>query len=193
MNNNFSAIARRNIFAESFGTLKSAKTIVITAMLIAITIVLDQPFLSLRFGNGLKLNFIFVPVMLCASFYGPVVCAAMCVIGDVMGVILSGQAVLPQLIIVEIVRGVLMGCIMFRRKPTLARIVAAQSVANLFVNMCLNTAMLIWAGYLSAQNVFLSVGTRVLKNIAFLPVEIIILFLLLNSLFKAMEKNRLKP
>lgn len=184
---------RRNIFAESFAMFGNVRTVVTTAMLIALVVVLDQPFLSIRIGDGLKLNFIFIPVMICAQFYGPVVCAAMCVIGDVMGVILSGQAVLPQLLVVELVRGVLLGCIMFRRKPTLGRIAAAQCVANLFVNMCLNTAMLIWAGYLSASNVFLSVGQRVFKNVFFLPLEIVLLFWLLNSLFKAMEKNRLKP
>lgn len=193
MNDSNNSVLTRNIFAESFAMLKSVKTVVVTAMLIALVIVLDQPFLSIRIGDGLKLNFIFVPVMICAQFYGPVVCAAMCVIGDVMGVILSGQAVLPQLMLVELVRGVLMGCIMFRRKPTLGRVAAAQCVANLFVNMCLNTAMLIWTGYLSASNVFLSVGQRVFKNVFFLPLEIVILFSLLNSLFKAMDKNRLKP
>lgn len=193
MNDSNNSLLNRNIFADSFATLKSAKTIVVTAMLIALVVVLDQPFLSIRIGDGLKLNFIFVPVMICAQFYGPVVCAAMCVIGDVMGVILSGQAVLPQLLVVELVRGVLMGCIMFRRKPTLGRVATAQCVANLVVNMCLNTAMLIWAGYLSAANVFLSVGQRVFKNVIFLPFEILLLFWLLNSLFNAMEKNRLKP
>ena len=183
----------KNIFSASLAMMKNPRCMIITAMLIAIIIILDQPYLSIRVGNGLKMNFIFIPVMLCATFYGPVTCAAACVIGDLLGVVLTGQGVVFPLLLVELVRGILMGCIMLRKKPTLARIVAAQSVANLFVNMCLNTAVLIFVGYLSAQNVFLSIGTRIIKNVVFLPVEIIILFFLLNAVVRALEKNRLRP
>lgn len=166
---------------------------VIAAMLTAIYIVLDQPGLSLHLGDVIKINFIFVPVMLSAMFYGPVPCTAVCVIGDILGVLITGKGVVPQLVLVEIVRGILMGIIMFRRKPTLPRIVLGQSVATLFVNMCLNTAVLIWVGYLSAQNVFASILWRVIKNLLALPIEIAVLYKLLDSLTKAMEKYKIKP
>lgn len=184
---------KKNIFSKSLLMLKNPRSMIIAAMLAAIIIVLDQPLLSIRIGAGLKINFIFIPVMICAIFYGPVVCAATCVIGDVLGVVLTGQAVIPQLLLVELVRGVMMGCIMFKKEPTLGRVVAAQSTANLFINMCLNTFMLMQVGYLSDQNIFLAIGSRVVKNIVFLPVEILILFFLLNSLIKAMKNNRLRP
>ncbi len=183
----------KNIFAQSMKMFKSPKCLIVTAMLTALVIVLDQPYLSLQLGDGLKINFLFIPIMICAAFYGPVPCAALCITGDVLGVILTGKGVVPQLILVELVRGILMGCIMFRKEITLGRIIFGQSVANLFVNMCLNTAMLMWAGFLPAQNIFLAVSTRIVKNVVFLPVEIIILFFLLNSLIKALEKNRLRP
>ena len=184
---------KNNIFSQSLAKLKNPRSLVITAMLTAVMIVLDQPFLSLQIGNGLKINFLFIPVMICGMFYGPVPCAAMCVAGDVLGVLLTGKGVVWQLILVELVRGILIGCIMFKKEPTLGRVVAGQSVSNLFVNMCLNTAVLMWVGYLPSQNIFLAAGARVVKNIVFLPVEIIALFFLLNSLIKAMEKNRLRP
>lgn len=171
--------------------LKNPRSLAITAMLTAMIIVLD--YLSIQIDNGLKINFIFVPVMICAMFYGPVPCAAMCIIGDVLGVVLKGQGVIPHLILVELVRGLIMGCIMFKKEPTLGRVAAGQSTANLFINMCLNTAALMWVGFLPSQNILLAVSTRIVKNIVFLPVEILILFFLLNALIKAMEKNRLRP
>jgi len=180
-------------FSESLKCLKKPRSMVIAAMLTAIYIVLDQPFLSLQLGDWLKINFIFVPVMISAMFYGPVPCAAVCIIGDVLGVVMTGKGVVPQLILVELIRGVLMGLIMFRKKPTLGRIAFGQSVATLFVNMCLNTAVLMWVGFLSAQNVFASIGLRVIKNVVALPIEIAVLFFLLTALSKAMEKNHLKP
>lgn len=184
---------KNSSFSESVKCLKNPRSMVIAAMLTAIYIVLDQPGLSLQIGEWLKINFIFVPVMICAMFYGAVPCAFVCIIGDILGVVLTGKGVVPQLILVELIRGILMGLIMFRRKPTLGRIALGQSVATLFVNMCLNTAVLMWVGYLSAQNVFASIGFRVLKNVVALPVEIAVLFFLLTALTRAMDKNGLKP
>lgn len=181
------------MFSESLKCLKKPRSMVIAAMLTAIYIILDQPGLSLHINEWLKINFIFVPVMICAMFYGPVPCAAVCIIGDILGVVLTGKGIVPQLILVELIRGILMGMIMFRKKPTLGRIIFGQSVATLFVNMCLNTAVLIWVGYLSASGVFASIGFRVLKNVIALPIEITILFFLMAALTKAMEKNHIKP
>lgn len=183
----------KDTLVQSASNFEKVRSLVIMALLTALIIVLDQPFLSLQLGNGLKINFLFVPITLSAMFYGPIPCALVCVAGDLLGVLLTGKGVVVQLLLVEAVRGIILGFILFKKEPVLSRFVLSQSVANLFVNMCLNTAVLMQVGYLPKSNIFLAISTRLTKNIVLLPLEILILFFFVNSLFKAMKSNNLKP
>ena len=73
--------------------------------------------------------------------------------------------------------GVLYGMVFYHSRVTLVRAIIAKSLINVLLNILLNT---LWLSILMGKGFWALVPSRIIKNIALLPVEILLLYTVLR-------------
>ncbi len=105
-------------FKRSALELKSLRTLCVTAILIALDLVL-KTFLNVQITEDLKLNFAFVAVAAVGMLYGPTVAGMACVVTDVLGYLIkpTGGSFSPMFTLIEMMGGIIYGCFLYNFKP----------------------------------------------------------------------------
>lgn len=201
-------------FKKSARELKSLRCIAVTAILIALDLVLKF-FLNVQLTEDLKISFAFVAIAAIGMLYGPTVCALSCVVTDVLGFLLKPTGSFsPLFTLVEVAGGVLYGLFLYGFSPVkpdfsnaksffgsifsnriaaLRIILAKISVAvvcNLIMTPLFITIQKQAESGVFDTNVFWAgfvsrIGTRIVKNLVEAPVHILILFLTLFPIWAA--------
>ena len=101
---------KRNIFARSFGELRSLRCLVLTALFIAMNITLDL--LKLRIDlPGMRIGVGFLTNASIGMLYGPVVCMMMGFCTDILGFLMNpgtgGGGYFPGYTLTAMVAGVI--------------------------------------------------------------------------------------
>jgi ECF transporter S component (folate family) len=169
----------KELYVSSFLELKNTRNLVLMAMFIAIAVVLGA-FLTFMPLPSIKVSFVYLPMEFSNYLFGPVA-----------GVILGGITdllvyfVRPNgpffygFTISAILSGLLYGSILYKRPVSLLRILVANLINFVTINI-LNTY---WLTLLYGDAFLAILPFRLLKAAIFLPVETLLLF----SLIKAIE------
>lgn len=181
---------KRNIFARSFGELRSLRCLVLTALFIAMNITLDL--LKLRIDlPGMRIGVGFLTNASIGMLYGPVVCMMMGFCTDILGFLINpgtgGGGYFPGYTLTAMVAGVIWGLFLYRPdgapdSKTLAgrlsfplRTLAARILITLICNVFLNT---LWLSL--GNNAFLPMLiSRLPTQLAYLPVQYLLLLVVL--------------
>ena len=181
---------KRNIFARSFGELRSLRCLVLTALFIAMNITLDL--LKLRIDMpGMRIGVGFLTNASIGMLYGPVVCMMMGFCTDILGFLMNpgtgGGGYFPGYTLTAMVAGVIWGLFLYRPdgapdSKTLAgrlsfplRTLAARILITLICNVFLNT---LWLSL--GNNAFLPMLiSRLPTQLAYLPVQYLLLLVVL--------------
>ncbi len=181
---------KRNIFARSFGELRSLRCLVLTALFIAMNITLDL--LKLRIDlPGMRIGVGFLTNASIGMLYGPVVCMMMGFCTDILGFLMNpgtgGGGYFPGYTLTAMVAGVVWGLFLYRPdgapdSKTLAgrlsfplRTLAARILITLICNVFLNT---LWLSL--GNNAFLPMLiSRLPTQLAYLPVQYLLLLVVL--------------
>lgn len=181
---------KRNIFARSFGELRSLRCLVLTALFIAMNITLDL--LKLRIDlPGMRIGVGFLTNASIGMLYGPVVCMMMGFCTDILGFLMNpgtgGGGYFPGYTLTAMVAGVIWGLFLYRPdgapySKTLAgrlsfplRTLAARILITLICNVFLNT---LWLSL--GNNAFLPMLiSRLPTQLAYLPVQYLLLLVVL--------------
>ena len=160
------------LFTGSYRELKSVRTVTVSAMLAAIAVVLGM--FSVEIGNYIRIGFSSIPNGVEAYLFGPVVGGIFAGALDILKYILKPTgAFFPPLTLVVILAGVLYGCMYYKKKITLGRVLAAKFIVMLVCNVFLNTLCL---SVLYGKGFFLLLPARALKNLIMWPVDSVIFY-----------------
>ncbi len=174
-----------NLFVRSAKEFKSIRCLTVTAMLIALDIILKLT-VSVPITESLKMSFAFVALSAIAMLYGPTVGAVAGFICDILGFIIKPTGAFDiRYTLIEMLGAVLYGIVLYNAvndKWLLPRIIVAKSTVVIICNLILTT--LVNASFYG-QGFFAALPARVLKNLAQLPLDVVLMSLFLPLVLKA--------
>ncbi len=195
-------------FKRSALELKNLRTLCVTAILIALDLVL-KTFVEVRITEELKVNFAFVAVASIGMLYGPTVAGMACIITDILGYMLKPLGGFsPLFTIIEMTGGIIYGCFLYNFRPVklefsngkefgkslldnrqaVFRIALAKLTVAVVCNLIMTPFAITFQKTLEAgvynADVFwvgfwVRVQTRLIKNAIEVPLHIVILMLTL--------------
>jgi len=145
------------------------KKIVLTAMLIALEIILTR-FLSIQ-TPIIRISFGFIPIVLIAIMYGPLFAGIGAAIGDILGVSLfSAFAPFPGFTLTAFLAGIVYGLLLHKHPKSLPRICIAAIIVTVALQFVLDTA---WLVFFFERGFIALLPTRIIRTLIMLPMQII--------------------
>lgn len=138
-----------SVFTGSAKELKSVKCLAMAGLMTALFIILDM--CSFKVGVFLKINVAFFALAAVGMFFGPVPALLAAVAGDLIGCLVSGQAPFPLLTVTAALEGLVYGVCLYKKEGTKLAVMAvvARLIDSFVINLLLNTAILMSAGFMS--------------------------------------------
>lgn len=180
----------RRAWIDSLRGLRSLRAQTLSAMLLALTVVLDYVG-GFYLTPTIKLTVSYLGVALTGALLGPISAMLNGALCDVlMWVIKPAGAYFPGYTLSGLLGGLIYGVCLYKRSGRGMYIGAALSklLVNLLINIGLNTC---WSAMFTGKAYLILLPTRALKNAAALVPEIILLILVLLALEKSGVKKRI--
>ena len=174
---------------DAAAELKSTRTLVIAALLIALRVALKTVVIPL--APNLNIN-VAAPLInaLGAMIFGPVVAAAAALVSDTLGCIIFPQG--PYFFpcaFVEVAGSVLFALFFYRTKMRPTRVILARFSMDLFVNIILNSAVMFWYFHVFYQKSYVEMLLpAIIKNLCMFPIEAFVLTLFLSVIIPVTYK-----
>lgn len=169
----------RTLFVDSWQELKHVKTLVMTAMFIAMGVVLGF-FFSIQITDSLRLGFSFIANEMTALLFGPVVGGIMGGITDILKFIIKPTGPFNFGFTFNAILGaVIYGLILYKRPISFKRILVAKIIVSVVVNMFFGT---LWLSVMYGKGFIVLLPPRILKQFIFVPIESFIFYLVAKTL-----------
>ena len=192
----------KNPFSKAYwrdaaSELKDTKMLVVTALLIALRIVLKP--LAIPLGPQLSIQTAMLATALGAMIYGPVVAIPAAIVSDTIGFMIypTGDYFLP-FVLTEIASTMFYALFLYRSKVTPTRVMLSRFCICFLVNVVLQQFIYAWwYAYMGnpeeAKETILGVltVTRIFKNLAMFPIESMVLTLFLKFLLPVTKRANL--
>ncbi len=176
--------------------LKDIRMLVMTALLIALRIALKPA--AIQLGPQLSIQTAMLATALGAMIYGPVVAIPSAIISDTIGFIIwpTGDYFLP-FVLTEIASTMIYALFLYRAKVTPLRVMLSRFCICFFVNVILQQGIFAWQyAYLGnpeeAKETVMGMMSvaRVFKNLAFFPIEAVVMTLFLKVLLPITQRMK---
>lgn len=168
-------------FAESGKALKKVKTIVMTALLIALGIILGQ--FSIQVTPTTKIGISFVATQLTATLFGPVVGGIMGGVSDILKFIIKPTG--PFLIgftISAILGPMIYGIMLYKKKLTFLRILLSKAVVAVLINLLLGC---FWQYHYFGAAFLALIPAKLIQQLIQVPIQSMIFWVVIVALKKA--------
>ncbi|WP_196592711.1 folate family ECF transporter S component [Pectinatus sottacetonis] len=156
----------------------STKTLVLTGVFIALTIIfthifaIQTPFIRIDFG--------FLPIAVYAMILGPIHCALMAAVADILGCILLVPGLyFPGFTISSFFNGLILGFFLHKKNLTLKKIFLCFFITFLLIDTILNT---LWLSILYNKAASAFIWGRLIKSIIFLPIHSFLCYLIYKTM-----------
>lgn len=174
----------KGVFFMQSQTMSKTKKLILSAMLLALTIVLSR-FLSIN-TPLLVIGFSFVPVVLSAIWLGPKYTAIMYGIADVIGALLFPFGTFfIGFTISAICKGLIYGIVLYKKgeeltdKELIIRLIIACTLVIGLISLIMNA---IWLVIMYDKAFFAVLMTRLVPELIMIPVQVITIFVLIKAL-----------
>lgn len=168
-------------FTKSFQELKDLKTLAAAAMLLAITVVLG--FYRLQLTEYVRIGFDSVAKELTGMLFGPVTGCMVGGLSDLISYIIKPiGGFFPGFTISAMVGGTIYGVILYRKPISLMRVIAANGIVTVVVNLLLNTY---WLTLLYGDAFLALLPARAVKQLVMLPIDVVLFYTTARLLAKA--------
>lgn len=180
---------KENFFRRSAQELKTPRTLVICAMLVALKLVLDALNIRIQITPSLRISFDFIAVAMGGMLFGPVPAMLIGAAGDIIGYFVNsgGGIYFPGFTLTAVLAGLVWGCGFYGKKVTYLRALCTKAVINILLNILLNS---VWLKLLYDKAIWVEMPMRILKNLAMLPLEALLLVLLARVVQRAYEQAK---
>ena len=182
---------------DAAAEMKSIKMLVITALMIALRIVLKP--LAIPLGPQLSIQTAMLATSLGAMIFGPVVAIPAAMISDTIGFMIypTGDYFLPFML-TEIASTMIYALCLYRSKVTPTRVMLSRFLICFFVNVIMQQFIYAWwysdiGNPEEAKETIMGIMTlsRILKNVAMFPIEAVVLTLFLKFLLPVTQRAKL--
>ena len=182
---------------DAAAELKDTKMLVVTALMIALRIVLKP--LAIPLGPQLSIQTAMLATALGAMIYGPVVAIPAAIISDTVGFMIypTGDYFLP-FVLTEISSTLFYALFLYRAKVSPTRVMLSRFCICFFVNVVMQQFIYAWwYTYIGnpeqAKEQILGIMTlsRILKNLCMFPIESVVLTLFLKFLLPVTSRAKL--
>ncbi len=165
----------------SFKKFFNNKTIATLGALLAMNIILGR-FLSISQWN-MKIGFGFIPIVICAYFYGPVPAGIVAGLGDLIGAVLFPTGpYFPGFTLTAFISGVVFG--IFLHKYSTYKLIIAVVINQIIGTLLLNT---LWVAILYGSNFFVVLTTRLMQSLVMSAVQIFVTMLIEKVLLRKLK------
>lgn len=175
------------LFQSSARELRTPRCLALTALFIALNVMLDLMNLRIQLTPSLRIGFGFLCNASIGMLFGPVVGMAAGFCTDVLGYLVNqgGGFYFPGYTLTAVAGGLIWGLWLYRpgsiagesRRKRMIRVVGAKTSINLFCNIFLNT---LWLTVTGGKALSLLLPARVVKNVILLPLECVLLFFIVE-------------
>ena len=168
-------------FSDSYKELKRFKTLVITALLIAIGIILGQ--FSIQVTDTTKIGISFIATQMTANLFGPVVGGIMGGVADILKFIIKPTG--PFLIgytISAILGPMIYGVMLYKKPIAFWRILLSKAVVAIFINLLLGT---FWSYHYFGAAFWVAIPAKLIQQVIQVPVQSIIYYFVMKALKEA--------
>ena len=171
----FSAAYWRAARAE----FRNVRVLALSGLVCAMAIVLESMPIYLL-GPSLKIYFSYLAVSLGCMCYGPLVGMAVGGVIDSVGFLLAGygEPYFPGYLITAILSGLIYGVMLYRRKPTVPRLLVTRLIINYGSNVLLGS---VWKAMLYGKGYLYYATTGLVKNTLLLPLEVFLTWVVLSA------------
>lgn len=162
---------------------KNSKTqvIAVSGLLIAIAAVLG--FFKVPVSSILEIRFQTIPMAIGGALFGPLTGGIIGAASDVICYLVKPTGpFFPGFTISYFLTGVIFGLLLRGRKPTLVRIIIAESLCAVLIGILLNS---VWLSVLYGNGFVAVLTARVVKELVMIPIHSAILFAVLKALGRA--------
>lgn len=165
-------------FVSSWHELKKIKTLVMTALLMAIAVILG--FYTIQVSDSLKIGFSFIANELTGMMFGPVVGGIMAAAADILKFLVKPTGpFFFGFTFNALLAGMLYGMFLYKRPLSLKRVFFANATVSVIVNMLLATY---WISMLYGIPLMVLFPTRIIKEITMLPIEVLLYYMVAKAL-----------
>ncbi|MBR6028254.1 MAG: folate family ECF transporter S component [Clostridia bacterium] len=167
---------------QALAEMKSVRMLVFAALMIALRVAMKQ--VSIPIAADLRINTAFIVNALGAMVMGPVLSAFAAALTDTLGCALfpTGPYFFP-FIFVEIAGSVIFALFLYRAEITPGRIIGARFCINFFVNIVLNTPIMMLYYQMMMGKYYAPFDLlRIVKNLALFPLEALVLIVIIRGM-----------
>jgi len=182
---------------DAAAELKDTKMLVVTALMVALRIVLKP--LAIPLGPQLSIQTAMLATALGAMIFGPVVAIPAAMVSDTIGFMIypTGDYFLPFML-TEIASTMIYALFLYRAKVTPTRVMLSRFCICFFVNVILQQFIYAWwyvyiGNPETAREQILGIMTvtRIFKNLCMFPIESVVLTLFLKFLLPVTQRAKL--
>ncbi len=167
----------KDLFISSYNEIKNVRCITLLAMFGAISIILG--YFTLMPVETIKITFTFLPNEFVFYLFGPVVGAVYGAALDLLTFFVRPSGpFFYGFTVSALLTGLIYGSILYKRPLSVKRIIVANIIHMLTINLLLNTY---WLTMLYGYNFMALLPMRALKAIIMFPVETVMLFIVIKG------------
>lgn len=171
----------KKMFSESLMELKNLKSMVMAAMLLAIAVVLG--FFTLQLTEFIKIGFAYIANEFAGMMFGPVVGSLIGALADVLKYMVNPTGpFFPGFTISGFFGGLIYGMVLYKKPLSVKRIIVANTLVTVLVNLLLNTY---WLTLLYGNAYMALLPARIVKQLVMLPIEVILFYAVARVLVKS--------
>lgn len=158
---------------------RNVRVLALSGLVCAMAVVLESLPIFLL-GPSLKIYFSFLVVSVGCMCYGPLVGMMAGAVIDTVGFLIAsfGEPYFPGFLISAVLSGLIYGLLLYRRKPTLWRIILLRLIINYGSNVLLGS---VWKAMLYGKGYLYYVTTGLVKNTLLLPLEVFLTWVVLRA------------
>ncbi|MFW7432145.1 folate family ECF transporter S component [Vagococcus carniphilus] len=155
----------------------TARTIALMGVLMALRIILSQ-FLSITTGF-VKISFFFIPVVIMAILFGPIIAGSANALCDFIGAMLfpAGGLYFPGFTLTAFLSGIIYSSFYYKKDLSLKRIIIVNIIVTFILSLPLNT---LWLYMMQGNAVFAFLPARIISSSIMCVVQIFITYAMVN-------------
>ena len=171
-------------FIKSAVEFKNLHTVVLCGLMGALSVILGM-FASIHLGP-FSITYAWIPNRIVDFMFGPVVGAAYGGIMDIIKFIIkpNGSFNLAYTAM-AMLGGLVFGAILYKKPVSFMRIVFAQTLVKIFINVGMGTYLM---AFERGQAFMALMPVRLIKNLIMIPLDSILLFVILTSIMKVLPR-----
>ncbi|MBN2852423.1 MAG: folate family ECF transporter S component [Clostridia bacterium] len=160
--------------------MKKTRTLVITSLLIAITVILAR-FLSIK-TDIVRISLEFLPIVLSSVLFGPIIGGITGALADVIGIALFPSGTFfPGFTISAFLTGIIYGLFLYKKEITIVRTIITVLIKVFIIDLVLVTTWLMILYKLPLEALMVA---RLIKCGIIVPVEILLIYFVVRPIKK---------